>query len=268
MVLDYHRGPRSLAVDLGTGHGIVARALADAGLTRVLGADPSEGMIAQARAQTLSSAPIEYRQSPAESLPFLTDSSVDLVVAAQAAHWFDYRRLFPELRRVVRPGGSLAFWGYKDPIFPSHPAASVIMQHYCYDPSPHRLGPYWPPGREIVQGKLRAIQPPLEDWEDVKRVEYEPSLDAPGSGEGTMLMSTTMTLAHVQNYLRTASAFHSWQLAHPDQKSRSAGGAGDVMDECFDEIIATDPVWSKSASWADEEVILEWGTAVLLARRR
>jgi trans-aconitate 3-methyltransferase len=267
-VLDYHRGPRNLAVDLGTGHGIVARALADAGLARVVGVDPSEGMIAQARDLTPPSAPIEYCHSSAEFLPFLADASVDLVVSAQAAHWFDRPRLFAELRRAVRPGGSLAFWGYKDPVFPGHSTASTILQHYCYEQSPDRLGSYWPPGREIVRGNLRAIQPPLVDWEDVKRIEYEPNLDIPRSGEGKMFMTKTMTLAEALAYLRTSSAFHNWQQAHPERTARAAGGLGDVIDECADEMIAADPIWSRSPNWAGEEVLLEWGTGLLLARRR
>jgi ubiquinone/menaquinone biosynthesis C-methylase UbiE len=56
---------------------------------------------------------VEYQVGSAESLPFLEDESVDMVVAAQAAHWFDYPKLFPELKRVLRKQGTVAFWGYK-----------------------------------------------------------------------------------------------------------------------------------------------------------
>lgn len=30
--------------------------------------------------------------------------------AAQAAHWFDWGKLWPEAARVLKPGGSLASW--------------------------------------------------------------------------------------------------------------------------------------------------------------
>lgn len=53
---------------------------------------------------------LDYIQSAAEKLDFLEADSVDLIVSAQAAHWFDYGTLWPELARVLKPGGSVAFW--------------------------------------------------------------------------------------------------------------------------------------------------------------
>jgi SAM-dependent methyltransferase len=44
----------------------------------------------------------------AETLP-LPDRDVDLVVAAQAAHWFDPAAAGREFRRVLRDGGAVAF---------------------------------------------------------------------------------------------------------------------------------------------------------------
>lgn len=50
----------------------------------------------------------------AESIP-LSTSSVDVVVAAQAYHWFDAQRALPEIARVLRPGGVLSLvWNAAD----------------------------------------------------------------------------------------------------------------------------------------------------------
>jgi ubiquinone/menaquinone biosynthesis C-methylase UbiE len=45
----------------------------------------------------------------------LPDRSVDLVTVATAFHWLDLPRFYAEVRRVVKPGGILAAWGYKRP---------------------------------------------------------------------------------------------------------------------------------------------------------
>ena len=49
----------------------------------------------------------------AEELPF-PDSSVDLLTAASAAHWFDQARFLVEAARVLKPGGCMALLGYTD----------------------------------------------------------------------------------------------------------------------------------------------------------
>ena len=83
-------------------------------------------MIEQARSSTSKQEypNVESREAKAEQSPFLSDGSVDMVVAGRAAHWFDYPKLFPEMKRILRPGGTLAFWGYKDPVFPDYPKAT------------------------------------------------------------------------------------------------------------------------------------------------
>jgi len=165
-ILSYHSGGRTHCLDLGCGHGVVTRALAPY-FTSVTGIDPSSGMIAQAESSTPASTypGVSYRPASAESLPFLEDGSVDMVVAGQAAHWFDYPKLWPEMVRVVRQGGTIAFWGYGDCVFPGYPAASKILRRYAYGESPELLGPYWSrPGRDIVENKLRDIVPPEGEW--------------------------------------------------------------------------------------------------------
>jgi ubiquinone/menaquinone biosynthesis C-methylase UbiE len=50
----------------------------------------------------------------AEAIP-LRSSSVDVVVAGQAFHWFDQERALPEIARVLRPGGVLGMtWNVCD----------------------------------------------------------------------------------------------------------------------------------------------------------
>jgi ubiquinone/menaquinone biosynthesis C-methylase UbiE len=87
-------------LDVGAGTGKLTRVLLEAG-HEVVAVEPDESM----RATFATLLPeVELAAGSAEELP-LPDSSVDVVVAAQAFHWFDLERAFPEIARVLRPGG-------------------------------------------------------------------------------------------------------------------------------------------------------------------
>ena len=269
IVLGFHKGTRQLLLDLGTGHGLICRSLANE-FKKVIGTDPSEGMIKQARCTMKKDEypNVEFVQASAESLPFLDNRSVDMVVAGQAAHWFDHPKLFKEMNRIVKPGGTLAFWGYTDHIFRDYPKASELLHRTAYSASKELLGPYWQqPGRSIVQNYLRDIKPPKGEWE-VDRREYDPILGKLQSEEGKFTMTKCMTVAMSMEYVRTWSSYHGWQETHPDRKAKSAGGDGDVVDDLFEEIKEAEPEWGNQGDWQEKEVDLEWGTALVLARRK
>lgn len=100
--------PGMEALDLGTGTGTVARGLAARG-ARVLGLDPAPGQVAAARRlaeeQGLGEG-ARFEEGLAERTG-QPDAAFDLVVAAQAWHWFDRGLAAAEARRVLRPGGTL-----------------------------------------------------------------------------------------------------------------------------------------------------------------
>lgn len=213
---------------------------------------------------------ISFHESTAENSDFLDDGSVDLVTAGQAAHWFDYERLWPELGRVVRPGGTFAFWGYTDPVILNYPRATELIEYYGSSTDPNLLGGYWQqPGRDIVLGKLRAIQPPVEDWETT-RVEYDPK-----TREGTMFMCAKMKLGELAEFVRTWSAYHGWQGRWPERRKKVDDGdevnSGDVVDELIKRIREEESGLSGEGvqgGWREVVVELEWGTGLVLARRR
>lgn len=86
IILEYHHGPRRICVDLGCGHGVVARYLSHS-FSDVIETDPSNGIIEQAQLSiSQDHSNVIFRKSSAESLILLKNESVDLVVAGQAAH--------------------------------------------------------------------------------------------------------------------------------------------------------------------------------------
>jgi len=266
-VLSYHRGPKNLALDLGCGHGLISRELSSS-FTHVLGTDPSPVMVTQAQSSSTKYTNVEFKQGTAEDLSEIKDGSLDMVVAGQAAHWFDYSKVWPELRKKVRQGGTLAWWGYKDNYFVDYPVATKILDHYCYDES--TMGPFWEqPGRSILRDLYHAIRLPQDDWEDIQRIKYQPKTEGKGSGKGEVLMQRRLKLGEVEGYARTFSSFHNWAAEHPDRKARKDGGEGDIVDEMFDKMIEAEPDWKKQGDkWRDFEVENEWGSIILLARKK
>ena len=254
-----------MLLDLGTGHGIVPRQLAPS-FSTILGTDPSKKMIEQAQKTSTAEGykHLRFQVAAAEDDLGLDTGSVDMVTSGQAAHWFNYPRLFQQLNRVVRKGGTLAFWGYKDHVFVDYPKASEILAHYSYANDRDLLGPYWPKGREIVQDKLRAVKPPESDWEDIQRVEYEPGTQGRQSGRGTFFFSRRLTVGDCMGYIRTWSSYHEWASVHKDSVSRDQGGKGDVVDQMYDEMAQQHPEMADK----EKEIEIEWGSGLVLARKK
>ena len=266
-VLSYHEGPKSLLLDLGCGHGLISRALSPS-FTHILATDPSTVMVAQAQSSTPINSNITFKERSAEDLSDVEDGSLDMVVAGQAAHWFDYSKVWPELKKKVRSGGTLALWGYNDNIFVDYPAATKILDRYCYGPD--TMGPCWEqPGRNILRDRYHTIVPPPEDWQDVERIEYEPSTKGSDSGKGTVLMHKKAKLGEMEGYTRTFSAYHNWMAQHMNEKAKKDGGEGDIVDEMFEKMIEAEPEWKiQGQNWRDFEVENEWGSVILLARKK
>ena len=108
-------GPDPATVlELGAGTGKLTSVLVELGHD-VHATEPDPAMLAVLR-RHLPDVPTS--ESGAEEIP-LPDRSVDVVVAAQAFHWFDHEQALPEIARVLRPGGHVALaWNVRDERIP------------------------------------------------------------------------------------------------------------------------------------------------------
>lgn len=98
-----------VAADVGAGTGIMARLIAARG-PLVVAIEPNGAMRAKAREHER----VLMEDGTAEATG-LRDSSVDLVVCAQAFHWFDPPAAFAEFRRVLKGTGRVALvWNEVD----------------------------------------------------------------------------------------------------------------------------------------------------------
>ena len=93
----------SVVADIGSGTGILTELLLKNG-NRVIGIEPNEAMRVFAEERLKDYQQFESVDGSAESTS-LPDDSVDIVVAAQAFHWFDYEKTKREFRRILKPVG-------------------------------------------------------------------------------------------------------------------------------------------------------------------
>ena len=92
-------------LDLACGTGIASAPFAANGFP-ITGVDSSPAMLAKAAERFPGN---EFVLGTAEALPF-PDERFDVVVSAQAFHWFDRSRALAEAHRVMRSGGTIAIW--------------------------------------------------------------------------------------------------------------------------------------------------------------
>jgi SAM-dependent methyltransferase len=97
--------PNSVVADIGSGTGISTRPLLENGNV-VYGIEPNGPMRLAAERLLASFANFRSLDATAETTT-LPDASMDLILAAQAFHWFDRPRARAEFARILRPAGHL-----------------------------------------------------------------------------------------------------------------------------------------------------------------
>lgn len=107
-------GEAKVVLELGAGTGKLTRQLVDAGHA-VFATDADEAMLEVLRERVPE---VSAKTATAEAIP-ANDRSVDVVVVAQAFHWFDHEVALKEIARILKPGGHLALvWNSRDERIP------------------------------------------------------------------------------------------------------------------------------------------------------
>jgi ubiquinone/menaquinone biosynthesis C-methylase UbiE len=140
-----------LAWDCGTGNGQAAIGLA-AHFQKVVGTDPSSEQINYAFVKEN----VEYRVEKAEQTS-LPDSSADLVTIANALHWFDFDQFYPEVKRILKPGGVIAAWAYVPPFIA--PEIDILI-NYFHDVE---LNDYWIAENRYAEAGYKTIPFPFPE---------------------------------------------------------------------------------------------------------
>ncbi|PYM02511.1 MAG: SAM-dependent methyltransferase [Verrucomicrobia bacterium] len=145
-----------LAWDCATGNGQAA-----VGLIRhfdsVIATDASAQQIESAEPNDR----ITYRVAPAEASG-IDSSSVDLILVAQALHWFDIERFFTEAKRVLKENAVLAISSYK--VLEIAPETNAIIWNFYRETT----GSFWPPERELVETDYKDIKFPFAELPPIR----------------------------------------------------------------------------------------------------
>jgi ubiquinone/menaquinone biosynthesis C-methylase UbiE len=130
---------RQIAWDCGTGNGQAAVGLAS-DFDRVIATDASEKQIANAQSHER----VIYRVAPAENSG-IGSATIDLIIVAQALHWFDLDQFYGEARRVLKPDGILAASAYN--LLHIEKAIDEVVNRYYHEV----VGHFWPTERKLVE---------------------------------------------------------------------------------------------------------------------
>ena len=98
---------------------------------------------------------VRYSVAPAERTTF-APAAFDAVCVAQALHWFEQEAFHREVRRVLRPGGVFAAWGYDGlKVLGDFDAA---FRRVVLDP----VRDLWPPQNRLLWNGYRELPFPYE----------------------------------------------------------------------------------------------------------
>ncbi|MHA6495463.1 class I SAM-dependent methyltransferase [Pseudomonas borbori] len=172
------------ALDIACGNGQASLPLSKH-FTQVLACDSSFEQLRAAEAPA-----VMLFAANAEAQP-LGDNSLDLIVVAQALHWFATPAFFREVARLLRPDGLFCAWCYG--LMQVDPQVDQLITRFYSS----TLAGCWPEGRSSIEAGYRDISTPF------------PRIEVP-----QMAIEAQWTFAHLLGYLRTWSAVQRWENLH------------------------------------------------------
>jgi ubiquinone/menaquinone biosynthesis C-methylase UbiE len=200
---------RDAAWDAATGNGQAAVGLARH-FERVVATDVSPVQVGHGMRHPR----IEYRVARAEESGLEPDS-MDLVAVAAAIHWFDRPRFYEEVRRVIRPGGTLAAWTYHV-AYVGPPLGAVLVPFYR-----DVVGPYFAAGARMVDARYEGLSLPGEPLKP-------PPLSVSTRWNAHQVMRFIRTWSGVQAYITVAGKDPVVEI---EEAIRAALGGGDSAVE-------------------------------------
>jgi len=207
-------------LDIGCGPGLATRDLA-AHFNHATGIDPGESMIEVARSmdiKTSTSEPVAFKLTSAEEMAGIEDNSIDVITAANAAHWFDMPAFWERAAQVLRPGGSVALWTSGELVaHPDTPNADKINEAFKKWQKDY-LEAHYETGNFLVRDQYRSLvmpwnaTPPVEPFNRASLFRKEWAVDEPfHNGQ-----DGPFSLDLFEKMFATSSPVTRWRQAHPE----------------------------------------------------
>ncbi|KAF5687854.1 trans-aconitate 3-methyltransferase [Fusarium denticulatum] len=233
-ILKYHtstNGETACVLDVGCGPGTATQKLA-LHFDLAYGVDPGESMIATATTlggKTRTGASIVYHLSTAEDIDKINDiphSSVDMITAATAAHWFDMPRFWAAAAKVLKPGGTVAIWTVfrESGSFNNNTELQSIFNDFL-----EALAPYSRAGTHLTQSGYVDLPMPWDDPETSKLYDkqasarhvltaedgFVPDAGRKESSQGTSDESVDKQVQGIERLVGTFGSVSRWQKQNP-----------------------------------------------------
>lgn len=260
----YHQGHHDTLVDVGCGPGIATFQLVGqlSPFKAVYGTDISPPMIEEAKKlQHLMpyGDNVQFEVSSYDDYTFIDTSvnKIDLITAGECAHWFNFNNFQDAVCKSLEPNGTLAIWGYCDPIIVEYPELDREIEQWHYGSD--TLGPYWQePGRSILRSCLRDYDIDKTKFKDIKK-SYTQAEDyrEKKAPQKELFLVKQLTLYQFRDYLKTSSAYHNWRQ-DPKNQNKS-----DTCEEFISSLIERYPTLADK----DTTITIAWNTFYILARK-
>lgn len=188
------------AWDCGTGNGQIATILSEY-FVKVYATDISKNQIKNAPKKSN----IIYKLESAETSS-LPDTSVDLIVVAQAIHWFDFDKFYSQVKRVLADEGTIAVLGYG--LLTINPDLDKVIRHFYTE----IVGDYWDEERKYVDEQYKTIPFPFKEIQlPPFKIKYQWKFD--------QLIGYINTWSAVQHYIRNNNENPTRSIARELEKN-------------------------------------------------
>ncbi|KAL3233769.1 Trans-aconitate 3-methyltransferase [Nakaseomyces bracarensis] len=254
----YHQGQLKLIVDQGCGPGTATIQMRRHfnNVPEIIGTDVSPVMVNEANSVAARNGceNIKFFVAGGGDFSFLGDrannKNVDLVVSAEAIQYFDIEKFQEQVAINLRSGGTLAYWGYLNPIVCEYPDMDQQLIDFLF--SPDKLAPYWElPANEIIGDYYQGIKLNLSHFKDIEVKVFDPR-DS-NYDKCPLQMKCEMTVQGFADYLSSWGIYYKWKNDPKNQNKK------DIIEEI------TSFLYDKALS-KNSVIHISWTTFYTFAR--